>query len=48
MTFLMILAALAVLAVLGTVWTIHDGGHAAPPRSHAQDPDFLPPSALLH
>jgi hypothetical protein len=49
MTILTILLVLALAAVVvGTVRaTIHDG-RPCPPRSHARDRDFLPPSALLH
>ncbi|WP_340538767.1 hypothetical protein [Nocardioides sp. GXZ039] len=47
MTFLILLAVLAVLGVFAAIRALHHDGPARPPRSHAVDPTFLNPSSRI-
>ncbi|WP_187366799.1 hypothetical protein [Nocardioides dongxiaopingii] len=48
MTFLLLLTALAVLALVGVLRSVLHDGPARPPLSHAVDPDFTTPSSTAH
>ncbi|WP_167736732.1 hypothetical protein [Nocardioides sp. 1609] len=48
MTLFIVLAAIAVVALVGAVRSVLHDGPARPPRSHAVDPDFTTPSSTAH
>jgi hypothetical protein len=45
MTFLIVLAAIAIVAIAATIRSISHDAPAARPASHRTDPDFLAPAA---
>jgi len=45
MTFLLVLAVLALAGIVGSLRCLFYDGPACPPRSHRVDPDFVAPAA---